>query len=53
LIEPQKQEATMAGKAKPIPEGYHTATPYLIIIATHTEDVSPEEIGRRAVAQGH
>jgi hypothetical protein len=54
---------------KPVPEGYHTATPYLFIqgagaaieyydpfghmwtIATHTEDVPPEEMERRADAQ--
>lgn len=62
----------MPGQVKHQPDGYHTATPYLIIqgaqfygdrtgviedpfghlwtIATHTEDVSPEEIDRRLAA---
>jgi len=48
--------------AKPIPDDYHTAIPYLIVKkaaeaiefykrafgATHTEDLSPSEINRRA-----
>ena len=57
---------------RPIPEGHHTATPYLIVkgaaqalefykkafgaretrsISTHVEDVSLEEMQRRAKAQ--
>ncbi len=78
----------MTTKPKPIPDGYHTFTPYLIVsdvaqataagakvqrpvqnqfygdrsgmltdpfghswnIATHVEDVSPEEINKRAAA---
>jgi hypothetical protein len=31
---------------KPIPDGYHTATPYLIV--SGAADVPPEEMKRRA-----
>jgi hypothetical protein len=34
-------------KVKPIPEGYHSVT-HLWTIATHVEDVSPEEMERRS-----
>ena len=48
---------------KPIPYGLHTVTPYVMVenaqallnfvwwIATHIEDVPPDELARRAKAQ--
>ena len=47
----------MAESVQPIPAGYPTLTPYLMvrgaaqaIAMTHIEDVSPEEMQRRAAA---
>ena len=48
----------MAEKVNPIPEGYRTITPCLVVkgasetLATHVEDVSPEEMKKRIAAMG-
>jgi hypothetical protein len=60
------QKKAAPRRVRPVPAGYHTATPYLTVrgaaeaielpfghawgLATHKEDVPPREIARRAQA---